>query len=439
MTSTTATPASPAHESLLASLGVNAQARRPARRPAPPYDPVKPFVDELVTNPHLLMLGQPATGKSAAAKCLARRLLGSASQGCRQLGVVDPKGEYGPLAEALGLRLARLCPGGPDRLNPLDAGPLGHRRDAQDVVERRMAVVVALCEMKLRRPLSPVERWAVEAAVNELDVSWTGPQPVLADVAELLGNPTAEMTEWAEAAPSFESAGVDRPVDVAVDATHVRHALARVLDHELRGTFDGASTVRADGAGAGVVIDVSSFHARGPAAAFAALAACTWLEAATAAAEEPGGFPRRYNVVDEAHVVMCDEQASTYLAAWLERSTLDGVATIVIAHRLDDLRWGGADGHTIARRAAAFAERFGTRAVFRQSIDQSTLSASALGLASGEGTAVPCLRRGQALWKVGGAGFVVDHDIAADEWGLVTDPRHGAVRPSATRPPRREA
>ena len=109
---------SPAQESLLVSLGVSPGGRRGARQPTPPYDPVQPYLDGLVANPHLLLLGEPGTGKSALARSLSARLLRSHADGPRHLGVLDNRGEYGPLAEALGLAPMRLYPGGPDRLNP---------------------------------------------------------------------------------------------------------------------------------------------------------------------------------------------------------------------------------------------------------------------------------------------------------------------------------
>ncbi len=48
----------------------------------------------------------------------------------RRAWVVDPKGEYGPLAEAWGVVPVALRPGGSVRLNPLDTGDArrGHGR-----------------------------------------------------------------------------------------------------------------------------------------------------------------------------------------------------------------------------------------------------------------------------------------------------------------------
>ena len=415
MTTTASNPA----QSVLASLGAGLGGRQGADQPAPPYDPVQTYVDQVVTNPQLLLLGEPGAGKSTLAKSLAARLLRSTADGPRHLGVVDHKGEYGPLAGALGLAWVRLYPGGPDRLNPLDAGPDSPGFDHEDVLERRRDVVAALCAMKLRRPLTAAEHLVLEAAVNELPVSCTGPQPVLGDVARLLASPTHEMTEWAEAAPLFESAGIGGPIDVVEDGRCLRHALDELLGRELHGVFDAASTVPADGAGPGVVIDLSLFYPRRAAHPLHAVAVCAWLEASASHAEEPGDFPRRYNIVDDAYVLMRDEHASRYLASFLGRCTSHGVANLVVADRLDDLRWAAANNRTLAEAAGAFVEPVGTRVVFRHGAYQMELTAKALGLAPDEAGVVPHLSRGQALWRVGvGAGFVVQHELGPDEWAL---------------------
>ena len=85
-----------------------------------------------MTNPNMVVFGQIGRGKSSFVKSYLWR---QAVFG-RQAWVVDPKGEYGPLARAWGVRPVALYPGGSVRLNPLDTRPavgpgLGGQRDGR--------------------------------------------------------------------------------------------------------------------------------------------------------------------------------------------------------------------------------------------------------------------------------------------------------------------
>ncbi len=84
------------------------------------FDPFEAYADGIVTNPNMLIAGEPGVGKSATAKTFIHRCVGVFG---RRATIVDPKGEYLPLAEALGLTVVKLHPGGSTRINPLDPGP----------------------------------------------------------------------------------------------------------------------------------------------------------------------------------------------------------------------------------------------------------------------------------------------------------------------------
>lgn len=81
------------------------------------YDPFVAYRAGLVTNPNMLLAGEPGVGKSATAKCFLYRAAGVFG---RWVAIVDPKGEYEGLAATLGLKVLRLFPGGATRINPLD-------------------------------------------------------------------------------------------------------------------------------------------------------------------------------------------------------------------------------------------------------------------------------------------------------------------------------
>src|ERR1700681_3310761 len=84
------------------------------------YDPFEAYQAGLVTNPNMLVAGEPGTGKSSFVKTFMARALavfgtprpdphdGAGRPTGRWLAIADPKGEYAPLADTLGLPVVRL-------------------------------------------------------------------------------------------------------------------------------------------------------------------------------------------------------------------------------------------------------------------------------------------------------------------------------------------
>lgn len=56
------------------------------------WDPFEAYRGGLVTNPNVLLAGEPGVGKSATAKCFIHRAVGVFG---RWVAVADPKGEIG--------------------------------------------------------------------------------------------------------------------------------------------------------------------------------------------------------------------------------------------------------------------------------------------------------------------------------------------------------
>ncbi|MGH9156976.1 MAG: ATP-binding protein, partial [Acidimicrobiales bacterium] len=266
------------------------------------FDPFELYTAKVITNPNMMVVGAPGSGKSAAVKCFLHRCLGALrSPGGRPRwgAIADPKGEYGPLAETLGLEVVRLHPGGTTRLNPLDAGPAGAWANPEELAGRRTSMVVALVGTVLGRDLSQVEDACVGWAVDRL-AGAAG--PTLADVARMLASPTAEMAERA----GLEADELARRVD------EVRFALGKLLDRNLRGMFDGASTVSVDWSGRGLVLDLSVVRDDAQALRVVMVAATAWLQAAMASPDDPAA-PRRVQVLDEAWSLLADERTARYL------------------------------------------------------------------------------------------------------------------------------
>ena len=359
------------------------------------FDPFQAYAQGIVTNPNMLIAGEPGVGKSATAKTFIHRSVGVFG---RWVAIADPKGEYLPLAGALGLTVIKLYPGGATRINPLDAGPSAHVDEAERV-RRQSEMLAALLGSVLKRDLSPVEDAVLGGALRQLAQVGVA-EPTLADVAAVMVAPTGDMVP---------TSTTDAELARAVEA--IPFALGKLLDRSLRGMFDGRTNVSIDWKGPGLVIDLSAVHHDTEALTLVMVAATAWLQTIMATA----GGPRRLQVLDEAWALLGSERTSKYLQACWKLSRSYGVANLAIVHRLSDLRSQSDDGTSAAKVSMGLLADTQTRVLFRQSTDQVDEAGALLGLTSTESQLLPRLVKGRALWKIAGRTAVVAHTIGAHE------------------------
>jgi hypothetical protein len=369
------------------------------------WDPFDAYRAGLVTNPNVVLAGEPGTGKSATAKCFLYRACGVFG---RWVAIADPKGEYLPLADALGLPVIKLHPGGTCRLNPLDAGPAGEADGPDELARRQAGMVAALLGTVLARDLTPIEDAMIGWACTHL-ARTDRARPTLVDVVAVLSDPPTELAERARV-PRTELA---RAVDAAV------YGLGKLLDRSLRGMFDGPTTVHLDWTGPGVVLDLSAVHHDAEALTVVLVAATAWLQAALS---RPDG-PPRLQVLDEAWALLASERTSRYLQSAWKLGRAHGVANLAIVHRLSDLRSQSDDGTAAAKVSMGLLADTQTRVLFRQSSDQLADARDLLGLTPTETLVLSRLSRGRALWKVGGHTAVVQHVVGRREHFCDTDTR----------------
>ncbi|HEY1734402.1 MAG TPA: ATP-binding protein, partial [Acidimicrobiales bacterium] len=186
------------------------------------FDPWELYRAGVLTSPNLLVVGQIGRGKSTFVKTLIWRQLVFG----RQAWIVDPKGEYGPLAAACGVRPVRVSPDGPIRLNPLDLGA-----DAAGVgpVRYRSDLLCSIVGAGLGRALSPAERTSIELATR-LACS-RSVTPTLPDLVGCLLDPDPGLA----ATVRTDVAGL------AADGRTVALELRRLVEGDLAGMFDGPS------------------------------------------------------------------------------------------------------------------------------------------------------------------------------------------------------
>ena len=369
------------------------------------FDPWVAYERGVLSGPNMLIVGQIGRGKSALLKTyIARQHVFG-----REAWVLDPKGEFTPLARALGGSVIALAPGGEVRLNAISSR-MG--REAQLSLLRSVAAAA------LRRELAPEEDAGLRVALEAAGAAAGTGEPTLPDVVEALLHPGEEMTRQLVMAPGA----------FAEATRQVALGLQRLCQGDLRGMFDGRTSPGLDLGARLVVLDLSAV---GDSAALGILMACAaaWLQGVVMerrrAAEAGGeGGAKVIVAVDEAWRITADLGVAEWLQRSFKLSRALGVQNIIALHRLSDLGASGAAGSREARIAEGLIADADTKVVLAQAPDQIEGLRGLLGLGATETAMVPTLRRGEALWMVGRRSFLVQHRLSTFEAALVdTDAR----------------
>lgn len=377
------------------------------------FDPWELYDQGKLTSPNMVVIGQIGRGKSTFVKTYLRRqgLFG------RQAWVVDPKGEYGPLAAAAGATPLRIAPGGSLRLNPLDvlgdAGNLGHGRigDRHGGDQKAVELLCSIVASSIGHDLSPAQRTAAELALRSVAARCRHAGPPRASGQPALPDVVGELLDPSQA--SADSVRTDVTA-LAADGRDVALELRRLVEGDLAGMFDGPTSPGIDLGGPLVVLDLSALYSS-PALGILMVCATGWLQAALSRADGV----KRLVVVDEAWAVLRDLATARWLRSGFKLARSFGVANMAVVHRLSDLASAGADGSESQQLARGLLADSETRVVFAQPPSEITGVATALGLSATEAAVVARLPRGVALWKVGQRSFVVDHALGPGEAALV--------------------
>lgn len=368
------------------------------------FDPWELYTTGRITNPNLIVLGQLGRGKSSFVKTLVWRQLAFG----RRAWILDPKGEYGPLARACGTEPIALAPGGHTRINPLDLSTQSGRQGS-DPVATRTELVTSLVASSLGRVLGPEERTAIEMGLRSVCAQTDA--PTLPGLVEALLQPQTE---------SAATVGTDRS-GLAAAGRQAALELRRMVRGDLAGMFDGPTSGHVDLTTPVVVLDLSATFGS-PALPLVMTCATAWMHAALGA----GDGIKRLVVIDEAWAVLDDLATARWSQATFKLSRSLGVCNVLVAHRVSDLKAAGADGSAEEKLAAGLLADSETRVVFGQSPSEAEETGRMLGLGATEIELISRLPRGMALWRVGNRSFLVEHLIGEEERTLVdTD---GAMR-----------
>jgi type IV secretory pathway VirB4 component len=359
------------------------------------YDPFELY-GPVLTNPNVIVVGEVGSGKSSTVKAFLTRSLAIYGQR-RFVAIVDPKGEYTPMADALGLPVVKLHPGGTARLNPMDPRP---GDDPADAIGRQ-SLAAALVTAVLGRALDPTEDallgWAIQTLAS------TGRPFTLADVVTAVQDPAPELIALAQATP----------LELARAAAPVVFALDKLIHRALRGMFDGKTTVGLDWAdGRGIVVDLSAVYGDREALPLVMMAATHWLGAVLQRESDR----RVIQVIDEAWAAVL--HGARHFQSSLKLARTYGVSTWLVCHRPSDLTAQADDGTADAKIAAGLLSDIQTRVLLRQPSDQLPIAAELFGLTERETALVGQLVRGRALWRLQTRGAVVQQVLTPRERAL---------------------
>jgi hypothetical protein len=375
------------------------------------YDPWELYRDRqrgyagALTGPNMLVAGQVGRGKSSLVKtyCWRQHVFG------RRLAILDPKGEYGPFAAALGVEPIRVAPGRGVRLNPLDPGPGAADLGEREVRRRQLVLLQALASASLSRPLTSEERTACDLSLRSVNQG-AGRVATLVEVVDALLSPSSSAATSVRTTPS-KLAQASR--DVALE-------LRRLCEGDLQGMFDGPTNIDIDWDGPAVVLDLLEVF-NSEALGLLMTCATSWLQSAIA---RPAGG-KRIVVVDEAWAVLANLGVARWLQALAKLARQWGVQLVVVIHRLGDLLAAGDEGSQQIRLAQGLLADTETRVIYGQPPDEIGRAVELLGLSETEANLLPTLEPSAGLWKVGPHHtHLVDHQVGEDEWDIIdTDAR----------------
>jgi len=299
------------------------------------YDPWVLYEQGHLRGPSMAVIGGVGFGKSSLVKSyLARQAVFG-----RRAVVIDPKGEYGPLADWFGSVPIRLEPAGRLRLNPLDPGAGW---------ESQLAAAEAVASSALRRALEPAERTALSVA---LQAAGAGAEPTLPSLQHHLLHPD----------PGRAAAVARSPDRLMEEGRDCALELRRLCEGDLRGMFDGPTSAAIDLAARVVVFDLSAL-AGSPALGILMACVAAWLEARLRRDAEL----KRIVVLDEAWSVLSDLATARFLRRSWKLARSYGVQNVLVVHRLADLAAAGARGSEQVAIAEGLLADSETRVVLHQ-------------------------------------------------------------------------
>lgn len=304
-------------------------------------------------------------------------------------------GEWNLIAQELGITPIRLDPTAAldhgIRLNPLDPAI---------TTTGQLALLRTIIEVAMGHGLDERSGFALKVAHAYVNETIVERQPVLTDIVEQLRHPEPESAEAMNVA-------ID---DVRAWGLDVALVLDRLVDGDLRGMFDGPTTVGIDLDASLTVFDLSHIDRNSIAMPILMAIVGVWLEHTWIRPDRK----KRIFLVEEAWHIINSPFVAQLFQRLLKFGRRLGLSFVAVVHHLSDVVDGAA-----AKEAAAILKMASTRTIYAQKADEARATGRVLGLPRWAVEIIPTLTPGIAVWDVNGNVQVVKHLITETERPLV--------------------
>ncbi|HEY5263097.1 MAG TPA: DUF87 domain-containing protein [Acidimicrobiales bacterium] len=318
-------------------------------------DPFDAYSSGLMSNPNVIVAGSIGAGKSTFVKMMLDRAL----ERGRRAVILDPKGEYAPLARCYGVDVVAL--GRDGWCSPFPTND----RESRDLLR-------ALVASAQGTALKSDQHYVIDEVWQRLDTP--RPRRVLRALFELVREHLVSVTATPERSLAL--------------------TLYRFIHGDLAGLFDGDDEPMTFG-GQLVVLDLSAQWSSNafPVAALSAVAAAQQV---VALESELG-----YLVLDEAWALLADPHALHWLRGSWKLARAKGLSHVLVLHRWSDVAAVGDAGSAERERAQGLLRECETAWLFRQPPDEAREMGVALGLHRREERYLSALPKGAALVRYG--------------------------------------
>ena len=283
----------------------------------------------------------------------------------------------------------------------------------EEIHRRRIALLTALFEMRMHRPVNSTEEFALSLAIRDVtgeDHAATALlDPTLPAVYDRMRDPSPEMVTAMRIAGTDVGGGTSAGTAIQNLREHTREitdALATLLQGSLSGVFDGPTTVRLDFDAPMQTVDLSRIHARGDEDSIAMALSCvsSWAQAAI---DVDGGRPRMV-IRDEVWRQLRIPAMVRKVDSDLRLSRAMGTIQVLATHEMADFSSVGTADSAEVAIAKGLISKCAIRVLCQQDVGPLRDMRDTIGLTDSECDAIARWSGegylGYGLWKLGSAG-----------------------------------